>query len=80
VLWLWIRLIDLGSLGNFYCIILLFVGNMFQCKMSAPKDIPSVIQFIYTNYVVEKDKHKANCKICNSSISDTVGTTSGFTR
>ncbi len=51
-------------------------------------NLPIIVQFAYENYTViknkdkgnENDQHKATCKLCKKPITDTHGTTSGFTR
>ena len=51
--------------------------------MASPSSsIPSVIKFAFDDYDVKEttSKHTAKCKLCRASISEKIGTTSGFTR
>ncbi len=42
--------------------------------------IPNVVQFAFLNYAIAGTKHTGKCKICLTTISEKLGTTSGFTR
>jgi len=43
---------------------------------------PSVIKFAFNDYDMRENagKHTAKCKLCRASITEKIGTTSGFTR
>lgn len=57
-------------------------GSSSSTVAAAVQSSPSVVQYGFTNYAVEKSssRHTAKCKYCSSTICEKIGTTSSFTR